>query len=254
LLSIITLIYGLLAGIATGLGALISIAIKNLTNKILSISLGFASGIMIGISTLSLIPSSIETGSIYTAVLGFICGGLFLFIIDISMPHVHKSESKCSGKAQCAVNPISQDECSQFAKMGYFIAFGIALHNLPEGIAIGASSGISEQMGFFTALTIGLHNIAEGLCVAMPLCMGKIRKRRVVFITTFTGLSTLVGTFLGLLFGMISPLFISFSLAFAAGAMIYISSDELIPKSHSSHSEFANIGIMAGFVVALFMP
>ncbi|WP_242831473.1 ZIP family metal transporter [Dehalobacter sp. UNSWDHB] len=138
-------------------------------------------------------------------------------------------------------------------RWGYFIALGITLHNLPEGIAIGATSEVSYHMGIMTALTIGLHNIAEGLCVAMPLCLANVRKSRVVLITTMTGMSTLLGTGLGMILGLISPLIIAFFLAFAAGAMIYISSDELIPKSHHSHSEYANVGIMLGFILALIL-
>lgn len=237
MIIIVISIYGLLAGVVTGVGALIAIAIGEITDRILSVSLGFASGIMIGISTLSLIPSSLEIGNPYFCVAGFIAGALFLFLIDITMPHIHKVET----------------DCERYAKMGYFIALGIALHNLPEGIAIGATNEVSHQMGVITAITIGLHNIAEGLCVAMPLCLGNVRKRRIVSITTFTGLSTLLGTWLGMIFGLISPLFIAFFLAFAAGAMIYISSDELIPKSHSTHSEFANIGILGGFALALLL-
>lgn len=236
-MDISILIYGLFAGIVTGAGAIISIAIGTITDRILSLSLGFASGIMIGISTLGLVPASLEMGSTYICVAGFGMGALFLFLVDISIPHIHKMET----------------ECNKFAKMGYFIALGIALHNLPEGIAIGATSEVSHQMGVTTAVTIGLHNIAEGICVAMPLCLGNVGKGRIVFITTITGLSTLLGTWLGIIFGLISPLLIAFFLAFAAGAMIYISSDELIPKSHSTHSEFANVGIMLGFIVALVL-
>ncbi len=227
----------------TGVGALISIAIAEISNKVLSVSLGFASGIMIGISTFSLIPTSLEMGNPYICVAGFIAGALFLFLVDISMPHIHKVETDCK----------VETERGQFAKMGYFIALGITLHNIPEGIAIGATNEVSRNMGILMALTIGLHNIAEGLCVAMPLCLGKVRKRRVVLITTMTGLSTLLGTWLGMVLGIISPLLIAFFLAFAAGAMIYISSDELIPKSHKTHSEFANVGILAGFIVALLL-
>lgn len=237
MINISILIYGLLAGIVTGAGAIVSILLGKITKKVLSISLGFASGIMIGISTFGLIPSSLEMGNTYICIAGFIVGAFFLFLVDISMPHVHKVET----------------ECNQYAKMGYFIALGIAFHNLPEGIAIGATNGVSHQMGIMTAITIGLHNIAEGLCVAMPLCLGNVQKTRIVVITTMTGLSTLLGTWLGIIFGLISPLFIAFFLAFAAGAMIYISSDELIPKSHSTHSEFANIGIISGFILALVL-
>ncbi len=235
--TISILLYGLLAGLVTGVGAIISILLGKITKKVLSISLGFASGIMIGISTLGLIPSSLEMGNTYICIAGFIVGALFLFLIDISIPHVHKAET----------------DSNKYVKMGYFIALGITLHNLPEGIAIGATHEVSHQMGIYTAITIGLHNIAEGLCVAMPLCLGNVRKSRTILITTMTGLSTLIGTLLGIIFGLISPLVIAFFLAFAAGAMIYISSDELIPNSHSSHSEFANVGIIFGFIIALFL-
>ncbi|UWG98141.1 ZIP family metal transporter [Dehalobacter sp. DCM] len=231
------LLYGLIAGLITGLGAVISISIKNITHKILSVSLGFASGIMIGISALSLIPTSLNMSNAGITIAGFVAGGLFLFMVDIFMPHIHKVEADWDG----------------YAKMGYFIALGIALHNLPEGIAIGATSEVSYHMGLVTAVTIGLHNIAEGLCVAMPLCLSNVRKSKIVIITTMTGLSTVVGTAMGMLIGNISTIFIAFFLAFAAGAMIYITSDELIPKSHSSHSEYANVGIMLGFIIALIL-
>lgn len=237
MIIITILVFGLFAGLATGVGALISVSIKEITRGTLSLSLGFAAGIMIGISTLGLIPSSLEISPAYVCIAGFAVGALFLFVIDITMPHVHKMEQ----------------ECGQYAKMGYFIALGIALHNLPEGIAIGASYEVSHRMGIMTAITIGLHNIAEGLCVAMPLCLGHVRKLRVILITTMTGLSTLLGTWIGQIFGMVSPLFIAFFLAFAAGAMIYITSDELIPESHKTHSEFANVGIVLGFAFALFL-
>jgi len=192
---------------------------------------------MIGISALSLIPSSMEIGNIYICIAGFIAGAAFLLLVDVTIPHIHKVES----------------DCERYAKMGYFIALGIALHNLPEGIAIGAGNEVSTQMGIMTAVTIGIHNIAEGLCVALPLCLGNVNKTRIVLITTLAGLATVLGTLLVILLGMVSSMLIAFFLAFAAGAMIYISSDELIPKSHHTHSEFANIGIISGFVLALIL-
>lgn len=226
-----------LAGIATGLGFLITILIKNPSPKLLSLSLGFASGIMIGISTLSLIPESLTAGTISTTLGGFISGALFLWLVDAFLPHIHKTET----------------ECEMYLKMGYFIALGIAFHNLPEGIAIGASNEVSVELGFYTSLSIGIHNIAEGLSVAMPLCLGNIGKSRIIFITTLTGLATLLGTIIGVSMLQISSMLISFSLAFAAGAMIYICSDELIPHSHSVHSHNANFGIIIGFIFAIFL-
>ena len=83
-------------------------------------------------------------------------------------------------------------------KWGTFIAIGIAVHNLPEGIAIGVSNEVSVVMGFYMAVSIGIHNIAEGLSVAMPLSLSpNMKKSRIVYITTITGLATLLGTIIG---------------------------------------------------------
>jgi len=215
----------------------LAILVKNPSDKLLSGSLGFASGIMIGIATLSLIPQSLETGSVLLGLTGLVAGAAFLFLVDVTLPHFHKNEATCD----------------DYLKMGSFIAIGIAFHNLPEGIAIGTSSQISLQLGLYTALSIGIHNIAEGLSIAMPLCLGKMDKANIVFITTMTGLATLIGAFIGVSLENVSSSFISFSLAFAAGAMIYISSDELIPHSHRVHSNSANIGIIAGIIVAMML-
>jgi len=222
----------------TGVGAIISIAIKNPSDKLLSLSLGFAAGIMLGISTFSLIPESIELGNLYYCAVGFIGGAIFLGLIDYILPHIHKNEAKYD----------------EYKKMGYFIAIGIAVHNLPEGIAIGVSNEVSTVMGFYMAVSIGIHNIAEGLSVAMPLRLSpNMKKTRIVFITTITGLATLFGTFIGTAIVSLSTFFISVSLAFAAGAMIYITSAELIPKSHRSHGKYANIGVIAGILLSLFL-
>ena len=229
---------GFLAGLMTGLGGLIAILIKKIDQAVISSTLGFAAGVMVGISTLSLIPNSLDNGGLLTCVFGFVLGGIFLFILDIKLPHVHKIET----------------EEKMYYKMGIFIALGIALHNIPEGLAVGVSGHISTELSFYTALGIGLHNVAEGLCVAVPLALGKLSKFRVVLISTLTGLSTLIGALGGLILGSISVGLVSVSLAFAAGAMIYITSDELIPQSHYTHSEFANIGIMLGFIFSLLLP
>jgi len=231
------LFFSFIAGIVTGLGALISIIFKKPSEKIMSWSLGFAAGIMIGISTLSLIPESFAAGWTWTCVLGVVLGAFCLWLVDELLPHQHKTD---------------QPE-KDFTKVGTFIAIGIAFHNLPEGIAIGASSEVSAKLGLYTAISIGIHNIAEGLSVAMPLRMGKMRRRRIVIVTTLTGMTTLIGAIIGLQLVSISPAFISISLAFAAGAMLYIASDELIPISHRVHSHSANMGMLMGILLALLI-
>lgn len=228
---------GFFAGLMTGVGGVAAILVGKIERSLLSLILGFAAGIMIGISTLSLIPNSLSEG-LFFCVFGFVLGGFVLWFLDVKLPHTHKIEV----------------EADMYYKMGIFIALGIALHNIPEGLAIGASNYISEELSLYTAIGIGLHNTAEGMCVAFPLAIGNTSKTKIILISTLTGLSTLIGTFLGVLIGGISLNFVSISLAFAAGAMIYIASDELIPQSHNTHSEFANVGIMLGFIFSLLLP
>lgn len=235
------LLYSFISGILTGLGAIITFFFKRIENRWISTSLGFAAGIMIGLSTFSLIPHAIESGSITAVVAGFIAGGLFLWLVDIIIPHIHKVDGE------------EGDALSSYRKMGYFIAIGIALHNLPEGLSIGASTGISMNMGIIIAVSIGIHNIAEGLSIAVPLSICGVKKTKIVFITVFAGLFTVIGTFLGMLIVNVSDVVISVSLAFAAGAMIYICSDELIPESHKLHSNLSNAGVMIGFIFSLII-
>lgn len=235
-MDINVLIQSLMAGLVTGLGAVICLLIKKPTNKILSLVLGFAAGIMIGISLFSLIPHSLTSGNPFFTVVGFILGGFLMGIIDP------------------LISRFYNDKDNNYLRMGIFIAIGMAIHDLPEGMAIGASSLVSKQLGFFTSLTIGLHNIAEGLAIALPLILGKSNYKTVIFITTMTGLSTFFGTIFGFLLISVSPQFIAASMSFAAGAMIYIASDELIPHSHDKNKRWANIGIMIGIAITVLSP
>ena len=179
---------GFLAGLMTGVGGVIAVLVRKIERSLRSLVLGFAAGIMIGISTLSLIPNSLS-GGLFFCVLGFVLGGVILWLLDVKLPHTHKIEA----------------EANMYYKMGVFIALGIALHNIPEGLAIGASNFISEDLSFYTAVGIGLHNTAEGMCVAFPLAIGNTSKIKIILISTLTGLSTdrylsgcLIGVFLSI--------------------------------------------------------
>lgn len=235
------LTYSFISGLLTGVGALLIMFFKSIKEEWISAALGFAAGIMVGLSTFSLIPHAIETGSILSVVAGFMVGGIFLWLVDMAIPHIHKIDSE------------EGDKLNSFKKMGYFIAIGIALHNLPEGLSIGASTGISMNVGIIIAVSIGIHNIAEGLSIAVPLKISGVKQSQIVFTTVFAGLFTVIGTLIGLLMVNISANVISFSLSFAAGAMIYICSDELIPESHKLHSNLSNAGIMIGFIFSLII-
>jgi ZIP family zinc transporter len=228
----------LIAGLLTGVGALITIIIKKPDNKMVAFFLGFASGVMLGISMFSLIPESLALGKVIYCLSGLIVGALFLAFLEYLLPYFYKNEG--------VDDP--------YRKIGYLIALGIGVHNLPEGMAIGASNEVSLQLGFSMALSIGIHNIAEGFSVALPLSLSpEIRKSRIVLITTLAGLVTLLGTFLGTLMANISLFFIAFSLSFAAGAMIYIVAVELLPQSYRLDKFSTNAGLVVGIALALLL-
>lgn len=230
------LIVSTITGLATGIGAVVVNLLGPLSSKVLSALLGFAAGIMIAISTLNLLPMAIEFGSIYIAGFGFLLGVLIMLLLDNFVPHLH---------IMC-----KEGEDYSYLKMGFFVASGIAMHNLPEGLALGAGFEAAEELGVMIAAAILLHNIPEGMGIAAPLKKACVNKLHIIGITSLAGLFTPLGTLLGILIFGISPTFISICMGIAAGAMIYIVSDELIPESHKQHSHSANMGIAFGILLA----
>ncbi|MDE6104817.1 MAG: ZIP family metal transporter, partial [Clostridia bacterium] len=141
----------------------------------------------------------------------------------------------------------------------------IALHNLPEGMVIGASYAITPDVlkslfsgsGFIMAIVIGLHNVPEGMAVSVPLISGGMGKPKAVFLTALSGLPTVFGALLGFALGGINDIMLVLSLGFASGAMLYVVFGELLPESilmwRSKLPAFALfIGVLAGFLLVMF--
>jgi len=231
-----------LAGVATGLGALLVLMFGKPAKKLMSLILGFASGIMLAISAFDLLPEAQSLGGLTLTIIGFLMGAGLMFGLDTLVPHIHIGEGKVDARGD-----------TKMLKVGYFIFLGIALHNLPEGLAIGAGYSASKGLGAAIAIALALHNVPEGMATAAPLLMGGVSRLRVVALTTLAGLMTPIGTIIGLVLINVSENFISIALALAAGAMIYIVSDELIPESHRYHSHLANAGLLSGFLLGMII-
>ena len=241
-----SILYSFLAGASTVLGVFILMLFGKPSEKVLAALLGFAGGIMTAISVFELMPEAVELGSMISAIVGFLLGAGMMFALDKIMPHSHMSESD----HMVVENPEKMAQMKNpIARTGFLILFGIALHNLPEGLAIGAGLEASPDLGLVIAVAIGLHNVPEGLAIAGPLKAGGLSNIKIVLFTLAAGLMTPLGAAIGLLFFAISPVFVGGSLAFAAGAMIYIVNDELIPQANSMHSHLANTGLIAGLLV-----
>lgn len=240
------LIYSFLAGISTVSGVFLLFIFGKPSKNVLASLLGFAAGIMIAISVFDLMPEAAEMGSLAIAVIGFFMGCAMMFALDKIIPHSHLST---------ADNFVVENEQNlkpqktPILRMGYLILFGVALHNIPEGLAIGAGMEASPELGLSIALAIALHDIPEGLAIAGPLKAGGLSNGKVFLFTLLAGLMTPIGALIGLVLFNISEIFVAGSLAFAAGAMVYIVNDELVPQANGMHSHLANAGIIGGLLL-----
>jgi ZIP family zinc transporter len=138
---------------------------------------------------------------------------------------------------------------ASYKRMGYLMATGIAMHDLPEGIAIAGAYAAGGALGPLLALSIALHNIPEGIATATPLYMGGVRGRRVLLVNAIVSVFTPLGTLLGLFLIRLSPEHLSFMLALAGGAMTYLLKDELIPAAQQQSPFWSWIGLACGYAL-----
>lgn len=227
------------AGLATCLGAMSVILLGNPKERTLSALFGLAAGIMLAVVILDLVPSALEQGSVRQTAAGFSIGVIIMLALDLVLSQIY--------------TPVHSgpNNKTYFLKMGYLVAIGIALHDLPEGIAIAAGYSAQENLGFFIALAIGLHNIPEGMATATPLKIGGVKPGNIFLLNILVSLFTPLGAFIGLLLLHLSPGYIALLLAVAAGAMTYIVKSELLPESRRRHPNYSTLGGIIGFLFIL---
>ena len=217
--------------------------------------LGFASGVMVAASVWSLIIPSIEMcadmgkWSVLPAAVGFLLGVFFLLLIDDLTPHLHIGTNKPEGP---------HSHLSRTA----MLSLAVTIHNLPEGMAVGVvfagaeqgSAGISIASALAVSLGIAIQNIPEGAIISMPMCAAGNSKWRSFMIGSMSGIvEPLGGLLVVLLASAITPV-LPYMLAFAAGAMLYVVIEELIPEASSGeHSNFSTIGFAIGFVLMMIL-
>lgn len=241
----------------TALGSSMVFFFKSINKRVLNAMLGFAAGVMIAASFWSLLQPAIEmeeaSGGVpwIPAVGGFLSGGLFLFIIDKTLPHLHmglemdKAEGRKTGWQRSVLLVLS-----------------ITIHNIPEGLAVGVAFGAlagnatPEAIGGAIALAfgIGLQNFPEGAAVSIPLRREGFLRFRAFWYGQLSGIVEPVAGVLGaILVLMIKPL-LPYALSFAAGAMIFVVIEELIPESQmGNETDISTIGAMIGFAVMMLL-
>lgn len=239
----------------TALGAAPVFFTRRLHQKFLDGMLGAAAGVMTAASFWSLLAPAIEMaeGKWWPATIGFLAGGAFLYLIDKTLPHLH-----------LGLKTSEAEGIKTHWQRSVLLVLAITLHNIPEGLAVGVSFGAIAHAtdaaqarelllaGIALALGIGLQNFPEGLAVAMPLRREGMGRFRAFFLGQASGIVEPMAGVLGAwLVVLIAPL-LPYALAFAAGAMIYVVVEELIPESHrNGHVDFATIGAMLGFAVMM---
>ena len=237
-----TTILGLFFGtIGTTLGGIIGVIIKKNSNKFLSFILAFASGLMMSIICFDLIPEALGISSIINVIIGIIIGIIVMIFCDIIVQKKFNTNKR-----------FEKNE-NTLLKTGIIVSIGLAIHNFPEGLAIGSGFEASMKLGLSLALAICLHDIPEGISMAVPMKNGGMKISKVIFYVVLSGITTGIGAFFGAIVGSISQEVISICLSFAAGAMLYIVSGELIPESNQLyHGKMTAVGNMIGFIIGIF--
>jgi len=264
-----------LAGVCgTGLGGLVGALLQKDSKRSVSLLLSFAGGVMLSVVCFDLVTESIETNVGIWTVVGAIALGVavtfFLnYLIDRKtnpeVPHIDANHPKTADDLDELIHSdhLNQHYARQDSRLGLFVAgvvmaSAIALHNVPEGMTIGASyasnDGAMGGAALVLAVLIGLHNIPEGMAVSVPLISGGMARWKAVLITACSGIPTIVGALLGYLLGEIGPMGLCLSLGFASGAMLYVVFGEILPQSilmyHSKLPAFSAIaGILAGLLI-----
>ena len=269
------LITTFLAGVVgTGLGGLIGALLEKDSNRTVSLLLSFAGGVMLSVVCFDLVVEAIETDVGVLTVIGAIAAGVTIiyllnYLIDKKtnpeVPHIDENHPKTADDLDELIHSdhLEQHYAKNDKKFSLFIAgivmaSAIALHNVPEGMTIGASyasnNGVMGSAALVLAVLIGLHNIPEGMAVSVPLIAGGMPKWKSVLITASSGVPTMIGALLGFLLGEIGPLGLAISLGFASGAMLYVVFGEILPQAILMyHSKLPSFSAIVGILVGLFI-
>ncbi len=241
----------LMAGLATGLGALPALLVPSLSERAQGILLGFGGGVMLAATSFSLVVPGIEAAlalgypqlvAAWILVAGLLLGALFLESAHRFFPHEHFFKG------------VEGSHRAHLQRIWLFI-IAIALHNFPEGLAVGVGFATGQiTAGLALAIGIGLQNIPEGLVVALSLVAQGYSRGFAFWIALLTGLVEPIGGLMGAAVVSLAQPLLPWGMAFAAGAMLFVISDEIIPESHRQGIEReATFGVISGFAVMLLL-
>jgi len=228
-----TMVYSTVIGtaagiIGTGLGGVFAFLLSHPSKRYLSTTLSMSAGLMIAVVCFDLLPRSFELG---VAVIAF-----FQEILSRGMDQSRSNKKK------------------NYLQTGILLGVGIALHNFPEGLAIGTGFTAVQTFGLGLSLVIALHDIPEGVAMATPMRMGGMKRYKVILSAFVAGIPTGIGALVGYILGEISVTFISLCLGFAGGAMLYITCSELIPEARDLYKgRISGLGLIFGVILGILV-
>ena len=235
-----TIIAFLMSTVGVTIGSCLGILVGRMGNRFFSAILGATAGLMMAVVCFELLPNSFSKSSVELSVCGIILGVATIVILDSMVGKIKKNKVSSVG--------------NKYYKMAILMAVGMGLHHFPEGIAVGTSYTASKALGISIALIIALHDIPEGFVVAAPLKLSKMSNPKIMFYVLLTQIPMGLGALIGSVVGEISSLMVSCSLAFAAGAMLYITCSEIIPQSNKMYrGRTPALADILGFIIGMIV-
>ncbi len=247
-----TLLIASSAGVlGTGIGGAIGLPFRKSGKRAISAILNFASGVMIAVVCFDLIPQAeaLTGNKIYITAITLIISAAAISVLSLVVQKINKKLFINAGKNGCS----TKTKESRLARAGLVMALAIALHNFPEGMAIGGTGALPDNLSrsLLIASLLALHNIPEGMAITVPMVTGGTSRIAALLWAVGAGGVTVIGAATGYLLGTVSPLFTAICLASAGGAMLYITFAEIIPEASSLYrgktpAIFLLLGILVG--------
>ena len=238
----------LLLGASSLLGSLMGFIVRKIPHKLNDIFLGFCAGMMLAAAIVCLALPAVEAagdGGLWQVALGVIAGAFVISMLDRLTPHLHNLTG---------LDPEEHEHNSTLNRVMLFV-IAIAIHKLPEGMATGVAFDASHLANADAlSLTIALQNVPEGMVVVTPLLVAGVKTWRTLMVALVVASLEMSGVFLGYWLGSLSEVLLPPMMGMAAGAMLYVISDEMIPETHShGYQKAATFAMIFGFVTMLFI-
>jgi ZIP family zinc transporter len=248
-----------LTGLATGLGAFPFFFIRRLPRRAYDGILGLGAGLMLAAATLGLLAEALagvqgaaglDTVHLGKVVLGFLLGVVVAAIMDRFIPHRH------AGGHHDHIGHEAHQERPEDLRRSYAIVGALSIHRIPEGLAIGAgfAAGHGSRLGWLLVMSVGIQNICEGVVMGAPLRLSGVSPWRGLAVVAASGLAVPLGALLGHALSASAVSTLPIVLALAGGILIYVTSNEVIPESHShGHEGTASSGVVLGFLLTMII-